>query len=1048
MRVRKHIIDRLRQSPLECDKYWIEAIEARMKLDTRLGKVDNVEVKLGDMTVTLRDSEGNVTGFDVFHCDSCGRPINVRRLNASKVFKEGYWFTYNLDTQQQEDHELERVWKYGTLDYWGRRIEMPNSEAFGVAVVRDDNEILPVCLTNLNERGLPMSTYVTAVSRFIDIRDGHIWAEMYLDADNKQTKNGDGVYGTLFEHDERGNKVKETFVDMNGQPMADRDGDAYSIFKYDKKNRLTQWYDLDIDGKLAPDHWGIWKYRYRYSRWTEVMECLDNDGNLMDNGWGYAQVVTVRDKHGRQTEHYMVNAAGNRVKWNDGSYGERIVYFDKEDMHRYIALGPDGQPMLADAYCIREVSMDPVRRCLHTRNNDEKGKPYMSAKDDAVSLSRVDDIGRMVMQVGMDADFNEVVDDCFLTRYEENERAVTYLYINRFEAPVFHPKGYCAIRKVMDDKDRIVLEQYMNNTNVPVELPDGTCGVHIEYDDANGMQIMHYLDGDNKPVQNKRGVARIYTQKLDDGTQKAWREDLAGNKVPSDDGYVILQKRYDDKDREVFCMSYTEDGKPFRDNMGVCGFSITYDDNGTEVKTYLDEAGEPTTDKEGTCTVSTEYDDQGRISYICWFDKDGNPSGTQEGYYGKSMSYNDDGVLEREMFFDEFRQPIANRYGDYGVEYWWPDNGDTIYISLDKDGKPHQNNEGYTYRRRILDEKGRDKMHRFYGLDFKPFMDKKGDYGVEFIIDDEGRMQGWASLDAFGNRHLNNNGFAVEMGTSDEKGRPIEQRWQDLSGNPTRDPVGDYGVRHTYNDQEHSEERISLGPDYEPHENERGFVSQTIWYDDLERTIKLAFHDQYGNPAVNEDGNSIEEIHYFSEDESHRERACYDAYGNLRTCDEGYAFLEISDDEKGRRILQMYYDEEHRPCTNPDGAYGIMIDYDEERGVELWSDLDDCGLPRVSNLGIAYSERVFDNRERPLKVRFLNHKHKPVQDKYGCEAYTYSYAKGTRIIHCCDGEFRPKMCNKGYAKCVQMTDASGEMKRLYLDLNGFWVDIYDDDEMD
>lgn len=1049
----KTLIEKLRQSPLECDKYWIEAMEARADVESRLKKSEDIEVETGAMTITKRDAEGNVTGYDIFRWDDEGRPINVRRLDSDHIFKEGFWFMYmKPDCYLADRQNCNLVFRYGTLDCWGRRTEMTNSEAFGVQVFRTEDKILPVALMNLNEREMPISTYLTAVTRRIRLEGGHIVEEQYLGMNGQPTKNGDQVYGTRFEHDKHGNKVRETFLDQNGNVMEDRDGDAYSIYEYDNKNRMVRWYDLNLKGELAPDHWGVWWYVTKYSRngLTETIQCLDKDLNLMNNGWGYAQTITVTDRHGRRIEHYMLDKNGNRVKWNDGAYGERVEYDDVNGLQVFFAVGQDGLPMLADMYHSRMVRRDNERDFVEYYNLDADMKSYHSDKDDATTLIRLDAWGRTIVQIGLDADASEVTEDCYQAIYDDSDPyLLTFKYIDKFEAPARNTGlGYYAIRKKVDIDGRVVFEEYLDNQLNPMTQRDGVSAIRVSYDDSCGMKTIHCLDQDHNPVMSTEGFAKGVTQIDKDGTKRVWRLDLNDKMVPYDDGYTIVMSRSDNKDRETLVMYYDADGKPFRDQMGVCGYSITYDNNGAEVKTYLDEDGQPTSDVEGTCTVSTEYDSEGRMSYICWFDKDGNPSGTLEGFYGKSMTYDDNGMLHREMFFDEFRQPVANRQGDYGVEYWWPTPGETVYVSLDKDGNYHPNNDGYTYRRRVLDEKGRDKQHRFYGQDFKPFMDKKGDCGVEFILDDDGKMLGWASLDAFGNRHLNNNGFAVEMGQSDEKGRSIEQRWQDLSGKPVRDPIGDYGVRHTYNDDEHSELRISLGEDYEPHENERGFASQRIWYDDKERTIKYEFMDRYGNPATNEDGNSVEVIHYFSEDESHREKACYDAYGNLRTCDEGYAFLEISDDEKGRRILQMYYDEEHRPCTNPDGAYGMMIDYDEEHGVELWSDLDDCGFPKVSELGIAYSERVFDNRERPLKVRFLNHKRKPVQDKNGCEAYTYSYQRGTRIVTCCDGEFRPKMCNKGYSKCVQMTDASGEVKRLYLDKSGFWVDIYDDDELD
>lgn len=1052
----KTLIEKLRQSPLECDKFWLEAYDARLALETKLKRAEDIEVTLGEMSVTRRNENNSIIGYDVFRWDDKGRPINLRRLNEMHIFKEGYWFKYQniyeVDSVLHPKLNPDLVWQYGTLDCWGRRIEMNNSEAFGVQVSRSAaDDVTPVMLTNLNDRDMAMTTYLTAMSRRISIAGGHIVEEFYLDKDDNPTKNGDGVYGTRFEHNAKGLKVKETFLDQDGNVMEDRDGDAYSIYHYDKKNRLTLWYDQNIKGELAPDHWGVWWYvtRFGRDRRTETVQCLDKDKNLMNNGWGYAQTVTVVDEFGRRFQHYMLDKDGKRVKWNDGSYGERIEYDDVNRLQVFFATGPNGEPMQADSYQSRMVRYDDEHDMVEYYNLDADNKPMHSAKDDATTLMRFDPWGRITVQIGLDADAREVVEDCYKVFYEDDPYSVTYLYIDKFEAPARNSGlGYYAIRKMQDVDGRIILEEYLDNQLQPMEQRDGVCAIAIDYDDDKGTRTIRCMDEDHQFCMNSNGFATAVTQTESDGGKRSWRTDLDGNKVPFEEGYTSILTCYDSNDRERLVMYYDAEGKPFRDQMGVCGYNITYDNTGAEVKTYLNEEGQPTTDVEGTCTVSTEYDEQGRMTYICWFDEEGKPSGTMEGFYGKSMSYDEDGMLHREMFYDEFRQPVANRQGDYGVEYWWPTPGETVYVSLDKDGNPHPNNDGYTYRRRVLDEKGRDKQHRFYGLNFKPFMDKKGDCGVEFILDDDGKMLGWASLDAFGNRHLNNNGFAVEMGTSDDKGRPLEQHWQDLSGKPARDPIGDYGVHHVYDDNEHSEIRTSLGQDYQPHDNDRGFTSQKIWYDNKERTIKYAFMDRYGNPAANEDGNSFEVIHYFSEDESHREKACYDAYGNLRTCDEGYAFLEISDDEKGRRILQMYYDEEHRPCTNPDGAYGMMIDYDEEHGVELWSDLDDCGLPKVSELGVAYSERVFDDRERPLKVRFLNHKRQPVQDKNGCEAYTYQYQRGTRIVTCCDSEFRPKMCNKGYAKCVQMNDASGETKRLYLDQNGFWVDIYDDDELD
>lgn len=123
---------------------------------------------------------------------------------------------------------------------------------------------------------------------------------------------------------------------------------------------------------------------------------------------------------------------------------------------------------------------------------------------------------------------------------------------------------------------------------------------------------------------------------------------------------------------------------------------------------------------------------------------------------------------------------------------------------------------------------------------------------------------------------------------------------------------------------------------------------------------------------------------------------------------EGYRFVKITYDNKGRDILTQYYDIEGNPSTNADGAYQTFYEYNELGLCTSMSSLNKFGvrmIDRAGNCGMRYkfdgynsieSISIDDFGEETLTTRGYS-KVNCEYDKYGRESKTSFYNKNKPI---------------------------------------------------
>lgn len=123
---------------------------------------------------------------------------------------------------------------------------------------------------------------------------------------------------------------------------------------------------------------------------------------------------------------------------------------------------------------------------------------------------------------------------------------------------------------------------------------------------------------------------------------------------------------------------------------------------------------------------------------------------------------------------------------------------------------------------------------------------------------------------------------------------------------------------------------------------------------------------------------------------------------------EGYRFVKITYDNKGRDILTQYYDIEGNPSTNADGAYQTFYEYNEYGLCTSMSSLNKFGvrmIDRAGNCGMRYkfdgyksieSLSIDDFGEETLTTRGYS-KVNCEYDKYGRESKTSFYNKNKPI---------------------------------------------------
>lgn len=178
---------------------------------------------------------------------------------------------------------------------------------------------------------------------------GKIETEKYYDGSGNRACSYSNGYGLRNEYNDRGQKIRTTYLDAEDRPMVIGLGYASATYRYHEDGgpdggKAAYEFYFDAEGEpaaLSLGQYGVYKAQYDAYGQNALTTYVDADGQPLATSRGYASVLrTYYADYRIETERYF-DSQGNPFRMPDGQYGvryenEQTIYLDqngKEQFH-------------------------------------------------------------------------------------------------------------------------------------------------------------------------------------------------------------------------------------------------------------------------------------------------------------------------------------------------------------------------------------------------------------------------------------------------------------------------------------------------------------------------------------------------------------------------------------------------------------------------------------------------------------------------------------------------------------------------------------------
>ncbi len=518
-----------------------------------------------------------------------------------------------------------------------------------------------------------------------------------------------------------------------------------------------------------------------------------------------------------------------------------------------------------------------------------------------------------------------------------------------------------------------------------------------------------------------------------------WRPD--GSSAQTSDGISSLKVAFENKNiKDV--MFFGPFMSPLYIIGGFCGIHLEYDSNNRVIsKTYLNEEGSPTTTIDNYATVKFSYDSQGNPIAVRYYDVEGKPCCHIQGNHGFNSEFDIDGNEIIRKYVDFQGEPVTLVSGVFGNLLEYSTNS---WL-----------------------------MNRLFNInaDGHLISDKEGYCGAEYEYDEKNRVVKESYLNIEGEYcHSEKDKYAIIKSEYSEDGRQKSEYYLGLDGLPCSDSDGAYYAiceldvydrltsvtEFDNNDQIRSKTIFKLNGEglivsllrFDGDNNLEG----GIWYDYNKTRTHVKRYGSLSSDGKKQSENSDPDVFGYDlmlseEDDLPVISRTIDKNGNFIKGTDGYIGRRYWEDEQGRTILELYYDEAGIPMNDNDGVFGRRIEYLEE-GRMFVSFLDKNQNPSPNKEGICFLEKRFNDAEQLLHEFYFDIDNNPCQDEEGVYGRVIEYendGRTTRIIRV-DSDYQPIDGHDGFSIEETEYDELGRIiKKVYKDKDNVVVpDDYGD----
>jgi hypothetical protein len=1092
--------------PVEDNDGICRCIEERVLVlgDWKIAKTYSVDLK-GNV---VPDAFGNY--FVLCEYGNDGR--EVRMINADKYGKpkkteNGYAIAVNkfdkrgnlieelyLDENDNFciNEEIGAAGKEMIYDEQDRIVSLIYFDNNRVPIQNKDNgafickaEYLPntIRISYFDKEGKPMTctSGYEVLERFLDEK-GETIAEYYYEYNHTPMPDIDGDFGCLrkYERINGETRTRICYLGENHKPHITKNGYACKETCVDEKDRLI--YEKYLDETMHPIcMWENETYMVKNEYDDEHNEVIKRYYKPNDTIGKGEEGVSIRhiykDAKGRPVKELLFDSRNVPFIVDNSICGYMVNYDDDNNSELLIAIDENGDPCNnSKGLCKRHCFKDEMGRTIKEMYYDAKDNPYFDEDGDAgklyiydtnnsnekttVSLDSEEKIhinnkgwafetivnneeGKPIYRFQYDADHNPIPDENgdfgTMIVYGEIEGTYVKTLLDTFGNPHMSTLGYASCQIVKDEKGRICKEMYYDVDGTPSYDSLGDAGTGYIYDDNDPQRVI-YVSLDEK-----------------------------GNPRTNVEGWTYKMKITDGDNRVVFFMQYDIDNHPMANDMGDCGVKYDYlEDGKSYYESYLDEAGENHMNNNGVARKLMIKDDFGRtlrqmnydlngnavfdelgdagIEYVyeqnsyspakmISLNEDGQPRKNIEGYAIRQLKHDEEGRITEEFFFDVDGSPATDNHGCYGIRYEYYENK-SIVVCLNEKGIPFVTKDGFAAISKVRDESGRVIQEVWYDETMKPIADEIGDYGILIeYCDDGGRITTSLGLDM--KPRINLKGYAKRYTLYDENNRLIEEHWLDTEGNPISDSFGDYGTGYIYGEDTNDMTYISLDIDGNPRLNNKGWAFNRKVMDEKGRVVLDLTYDVQRNPVENELGDCGTIREYYDDENKHVEISLGEK-GEPHINKYGFAKKAVYRDNKGRIIKERMFDTNDIPVPDLWGDCGTNYDFDDEHNAVTIVSLDENEKPRINIKGWAFETKVYDEKNRVISRLQYDTEHCLIPNADGdCgEIIEYDDTNNSRTIMRIDVDGNVRIDSWGMAILCRFEDADGRpMQFVFYDEN-------------
>lgn len=281
-------------------------------------------------------------------------------------------------------------------------------------------------------------------------------------------------------------------------------------------------------------------------------------------------------------------------------------------------------------------------------------------------------------------------------------------------------------------------------------------------------------------------------------------------------------------------------------------------------------------------------------------------------------------------------------------------------------------------------------------------------------------------------------GAALVQFARNEEGLDRKMWYLDSAGQ--RKPRRDYSYGMSFEELDHStglpRRVVNLGPDGYAALHRKGWVEQSVGYDQAGNMVELTYSGRQGARALTGEGFA-------------RVTLSYDRYGNVeetRFFDErnlpvrGVALARNTYDEKGNLVRIDFFDGEERRTYDPSGSFGVALQYDERGRLKTTTTLDESGQPMLTRYGVARVAIEYDDKGNVETLSFLDEKGKPTHRAGGSARWAFKYDEEGRRIEDAYQDEQGKLVRtqNGFARTQLRYDPRRDkvIEEAYFDENG------------